>query len=67
MIGGDCALCDECAGFRDEICLYPDKAKPSLEALAVDVVALLKKLDLETGFHRDKIILTGMVLFNETQ
>ena len=44
MIGGDCALCDECAGYRGETCLYPDKARPSLEALAVDVIALLKKL-----------------------
>jgi predicted metal-binding protein len=63
MIGGDCALCDECAGCRGDACPQPDKARPSLEALAVDVMALLGKLELDTAFRTDQITWTGMVLF----
>ena len=63
MIGGDCTLCDQCAGYRGEPCLYPDRARPSLEALAVDVIALLKGLNLDAEFYPDKITWTGMVLY----
>jgi predicted metal-binding protein len=63
MVGGDCALCDRCAGYRGEACPKPEKARPSLEALAVDVVALLRGLKLDTAFHSDRITWTGMVLF----
>ena len=65
LIGGNCSLCDACAGLSDAACLFPDQARPSPEALAVDVVALLRKLNLDSEFHSDKITWTGMVLFNE--
>jgi predicted metal-binding protein len=65
MVGGPCTLCDECAGYRDEVCLLPDKARPSLEALGVDVVALLKKLNLDSEFHNNKVTWTGMVLIED--
>jgi predicted metal-binding protein len=64
MIGGNCAWCDECAGYRDGPCTYPDKARVSMEALAIDVMALLEKLGLDTGFYDDKITWTGIVLLD---
>ena len=62
LIGGTCALCEECAGFQDEPCPYPEKARTSLEALGIDVMSLLENLGLDNGFYDDRITWTGMVL-----
>jgi len=62
MIGGNCSLCDECAGFIGEECRYPDKARTSMEAIGIDVIAILKSLNLDSAFHKDMIIWTGAVL-----
>jgi predicted metal-binding protein len=64
MIGGECALCETCAGYRGEACVYPDRARPSLEALGVDVIGLLKSLSLDGNFYDDKITWTAMVLMD---
>lgn len=63
MIGGNCGLCDICQAKSNEPCLYPDKARMSLEAIAVDVVGLLDKFGLDSEFHADKITWTGCILF----
>ncbi len=63
MIGGSCALCDICRAKTGEPCIYPDKARMSLEAIAVDVVGLLDKFGLDSKFHADKITWTGCILF----
>jgi len=65
MIGGECALCEKCAGYRGEACVYPDRARPSLEALGVDVIGLLQRLSLDGNFYDDKITWTAMVLMDE--
>lgn len=64
MIGGNCDLCEECAGYRGERCEYPDKARTSMEALAIDVMGLLGQLNLDTGFYKDKVTWTGIVLLD---
>lgn len=64
FIGGNCELCDECAGYRNEACTYPEKARVSMEAIAIDVVNLLRMLHLDTEFRNDKITWTGIVLFD---
>ncbi len=56
-------MCDECKAVSDEPCAYPESARPSLEALAIDVVALLDTLGLDSRFHPDRVIWTGCVLF----
>jgi len=63
MIGGSCELCDVCKAKIGEPCPYPDKARTSLEAIAIDVLALLDKFGLDSKFHADKITWTGCVLF----
>jgi predicted metal-binding protein len=65
MIGGHCDLCDECAGYRGDLCEHPDKARVSMEALAIDVVGMLGKLNLDAEFHPDKITWTGVVLVDK--
>lgn len=62
MIGGNCGLCNVCKAKSNKPCLYPDKARVSLEAIAIDVVGLLDKLGLDSEFHTDKITWTGCVL-----
>ena len=64
MIGGCCALCDVCAGFNGEPCEYPEKARVSMEALAIDVVSLLNRLNLDNKFRNNRISWTGAVLFD---
>ncbi len=62
MIGGNCDLCDECAGYRGEPCGYPEEARASIEAYAIHIVALLEKLGLDTEFRKDRVTWTGIVL-----
>jgi predicted metal-binding protein len=62
MIGGNCGLCHICKAKSNEPCLYPDKARMSLEAIAVDVIGLLDKFGLDSEFHSDKIRWTGCIL-----
>ena len=62
MIGGNCGLCRPCKAGSNEPCSYPDKARMSLEAIAVDVLALLDDLGLDSRFHEDKITWTGCIL-----
>ena len=37
--GGDCVLCDVCAGASGAPCKHPFEARPSMEAVGIDVVA----------------------------
>jgi len=37
--GGDCVLCDVCAGVDGQPCKHPFEARPSMEAVGIDVVA----------------------------
>jgi predicted metal-binding protein len=63
MVGGSCALCEVCRAKFDEPCPFPDEARTSLEAIAVDVLALLERFGLDNNFHPDKITWTGCILF----
>jgi predicted metal-binding protein len=65
LIGGDCALCDSCrAAARTPLpCAHPDRARASLEALGIDVLSLLESLGLDRGFHSDRVVWTGCLLF----
>lgn len=65
FIGGSCGLCPECAGYRNEPCPYPEKARMSLESTAIDVLSLLERLGLDHRFYADRITWTGMVLIRE--
>ena len=63
MIGGSCELCETCKAATREPCPYPAKARMSLESLAVDVMALLDHLKLDSEFRPDRIKWTGCLLF----
>jgi len=63
MIGGSCNLCGECEARFGRPCPYPDKARTSLESIAIDVLTLLDRFGLDNKFYPDRITWTGCVLF----
>lgn len=65
FIGGTCELCRPCRASSAEPCPYPDRARPSLEALAIDVTKLMKDRGLDYEFHPDRITWTGALLFRD--
>ncbi|MGV8079587.1 MAG: DUF2284 domain-containing protein [Syntrophales bacterium] len=64
LIGGCCRLCDECAAVRPgEPCRHPFRARPSMEAMGIDVMATLDKAGLPGRFPvRDRVDWTGLLL-----
>ena len=67
LIGGNCELCRICAAIEKKPCRHPEKARTSLEAIGVDVIALLERLGLDGQFHPDRITWTGCILIGEDQ
>jgi predicted metal-binding protein len=63
MIGGSCELCQLCSAAIGEPCPKPEKARMSLESIAVDVIALLDRFGLDSDFHPHRITWTGCILF----
>jgi len=52
--GGDCVLCDVCAGASGEPCNHPFEARPSMEAVGIDVVATAEAAGLPLELPADK-------------
>ncbi len=48
---GICFLCEECVGTQSGLpCRHPFKARPSMEALGIDVVTTVKKSGMQVNF-----------------
>ncbi|MCP8304100.1 MAG: DUF2284 domain-containing protein [archaeon] len=63
LLAASCRLCDRCN--PDMPCRHPFEARPSMEAVGIDVYATIKNAGLEATFEpRDKITLTGLVLLD---
>jgi predicted metal-binding protein len=64
LSGGCCRLCDECVGPDPAAkCRHPFQARPSIEAMGIDVVATAEKAGLKVEFPvKDKGIWTGLLL-----
>lgn len=64
LIGGSCKLCNECPGEKESNakCLYAEKARPSMEAMGIDVLTTCKKVDMKVEFSPEEVIWTGLVL-----
>ncbi len=62
FIGGACRLCDECVGPGGH-CRHPFSARPSMEAMGVDVTTTVAKVGYDVKFPvRDGVRWYGMVL-----
>ncbi len=64
FIGGCCRLCDECVAVHGGgTCRFPFKARPSMEAMGIDVVATAEKAGLPLSFPiRNRVTWTGLIL-----
>jgi predicted metal-binding protein len=65
FIGGCCRLCDECVAVDGSTrCRFPFKARPSMEAVGIDVVATSEKAGLSIGSFpiSDRVTWTGLIL-----
>jgi len=64
FIGGCCRLCDECVAMHGGIqCRVPFKARPSMEAMGIDVIATTEKAGLPVSFPiGDSVTWTGLIL-----
>jgi predicted metal-binding protein len=63
ITAGTCGLCEVCGAKSEKPCLHPNKARVSMEALGIDVIAMLARLGLDNRFHAGRITWTGCVLF----
>ena len=64
FIGGCCRLCDVCAAVDGSTqCRFPFKARPSMEAVGIDVIATAEKAGLPLSFPiYDRVTWTGLIL-----
>ena len=65
LIGGCCRLCEECEGVKPGgRCAHPFKARPSMEAMGIDVTATTEKAGLEVPSYPidQSVTWTGLVL-----
>ncbi|MDI3534946.1 MAG: hypothetical protein PWQ82_1311 [Thermosediminibacterales bacterium] len=60
LIGGSCKLCAECS----KTCSNREKARPSMEAMGIDVLATCRKAGMPVCFKKDQVVWTGLVLLD---
>jgi predicted metal-binding protein len=66
LIGGCCRLCDECVAVNPGAkCRFPFKARPSMEAMGIDVIATVETVALPVSFPiGDSVTWTGLILID---
>jgi predicted metal-binding protein len=65
FIGGPCILCERCpAAGGHGYCVQREKARPSMEAMGIDVFKTCENAGLEFAFTPGKVVWTGMVLLD---
>jgi len=66
LIGNDCELCPECVRpGSNEACRHPFEARPSMQAMGIDVFRTCKNVGLPLSFSsEDKVRWTGLVLLD---
>ena len=66
LVGGDCALCPECVTpSSGEPCRHPFEARPSMEAMGIDVLKTCERAGLSVSLSSSaKVRWTGIVLLD---
>jgi predicted metal-binding protein len=66
LIGGECRLCHECVPpGNGEGCRRPFEARPSMEAMGIDVVRTCEKIGLKISLSsKEPVRWTGLVLLD---
>jgi predicted metal-binding protein len=65
LSAGHCAVCPDCAlKAGGKPCLHPERARPSMEALGMDVGRVCSLLSLPAEFIAGEVTLTGILLID---
>ena len=64
LIGGPCSLCEKCPTGENAKCIKREKARPSMEAMGIDVIKTCKKVGMEIEFKEEEVTWTGLVLLD---
>ena len=66
LAGGDCALCSECVAHQtSEYCRHPFEARPSMEAMGIDVLRTCDNVGLPLSLSSERRVRwTGLVLLD---
>lgn len=66
LIGGSCCLCRTCVGsFSEKPCRHPFEARPSMEAVGIDVIRTCQKVGMPIHLSSEsRVRWTGMVLLD---
>ena len=65
LAAGHCDICPACAAKEGKsVCRNPATARPSMEALGMDVAATCRQVAFPTGFIKGEVTLTGMLLID---
>lgn len=63
--GGPCPLCEECSAVHDEHCRHPFQARPSMEALGIDVIKTAENAGMPIDLPpKDTYVWTGLLLLD---
>ena len=63
--GGECKLCSPCAAAEGEkLCRQPGAARPSMEAMGIDVLAVSQKAGLPVEFTPSQLTAVGLLLID---
>lgn len=60
FIGGACKLCGECG----ERCTNPEKARPAMEGMGIDVMKTARAAGMPVEFKKGRVTWTGLVLLD---
>ena len=65
FIGGCCRLCETCAVVTREACRFPFRARPSMEAMGIDVIETARRAGISVAFPiRDRVSWIGLILIH---
>lgn len=66
LTGGECSLCGECVTPQSgKPCVHPFEARPSMEAMGIDVIWTCKKAGMPVSLSsKNKVRWTGLVLLD---
>ena len=65
LSAGGCSLCDQCVGVNSGLpCRHPFKARPSMEALGIDVIATAANAGMQLAFNQESSSWVGLILID---
>lgn len=64
LIGGPCNLCEKCPTGENAKCIKREKARPSMEAMGIDVLKTCKNAGMDMEFKEGEVTWTGLLLLD---